>query len=190
MKCEGIQGAENDACIEAVLKEIVVEVGKPGNLERIVFTNNLTTTLYPHSELDLFQQASVGLETFINEWIRVPMAYTILVSFVLLAFCCFCYNKVATAKIKTSFTHKSPTYTFQSTHHHHCQHRYQDSFGWTQTGLIDNIRGWTRFWRGWNVRSIDRPEYWPLDLSEFRVGESRALVKWSSFQMGSKIRKN
>ena len=66
MKCEGIQGAENDACIEAVLKEIVVEVGKPGNLEQIVFTNNLTT-LYPHSELDLFQQASVGLETFINE---------------------------------------------------------------------------------------------------------------------------
>jgi len=30
VKCEGVAGASNDACIEAVLKEIVVEIGKPG----------------------------------------------------------------------------------------------------------------------------------------------------------------
>jgi hypothetical protein len=31
VKCEGAAGASNDACIEVVLKEIVVEVGKPGD---------------------------------------------------------------------------------------------------------------------------------------------------------------
>ena len=30
VKCEGVAGAANDACIEVILKEIAVEVGKPG----------------------------------------------------------------------------------------------------------------------------------------------------------------
>jgi hypothetical protein len=30
VKCEGVVGAENDVCIKAVLKEIIVEIGKPG----------------------------------------------------------------------------------------------------------------------------------------------------------------
>jgi hypothetical protein len=41
VKCEGVAGAANDACIEVILKEIVVEIGKPGKSKDLILSGAL-----------------------------------------------------------------------------------------------------------------------------------------------------